>query len=223
MSVVGNYAYLATGDSGLQIINIFNPSEPILMGTYDTDGYASGVSVIGNYAYVADGNEGLQIINISNPSAPILMVTYDTIGYAYDVSVIGNYAYVADGSGGLSIIKVKMTDTDTDNDGISDVYEITLGFDPFDANSKPLDSDADGTPDALDEDDDNDGISDRDEAAALGFNPRNPSDGLADADGDGFSNALEFSLGTNLNSAKDKPVWAPVMMGGIVMFIPGKV
>jgi Ca2+-binding RTX toxin-like protein len=63
---VGNYAYVADGYSGLQIINISNPATPSLSGTYNTTGYANGVQVVGNYAYVADGDGGLEILNVSD-------------------------------------------------------------------------------------------------------------------------------------------------------------
>ncbi|OBQ39318.1 MAG: hypothetical protein AN485_06285 [Anabaena sp. MDT14b] len=97
MQVVGNYAYLADGYSGLQIINISNPAAPTLTGFYDTLGVANAVKVVGNYAYVADVTNGLQIINISNPSAPTLAGSYYTSNVAWEVQVVGSYAYVAAG------------------------------------------------------------------------------------------------------------------------------
>ncbi len=112
-------------------------------------------------------------------------------------------------------------DTDDDGDGYSDALEISEGSDPLDANSKPLDTDDDGTPNSTDTDDDNDGISDIDEVT-LGFNPLDASDGLADSDGDGFSNAMEFSIGTNMNDVNDKPIWTPILMGDIMIFVPAK-
>ncbi|MDB9492846.1 hypothetical protein PN478_20305, partial [Dolichospermum circinale CS-534/05] len=102
--VVGNYAYVADGTSGLQIINISNPNSPTLAATLDTPGGASNIQVVGNYAYVADGTSGLQIINISNPNSPTLADTYDTDGIAYGLDVVGNYVYVADAGSGLQII-----------------------------------------------------------------------------------------------------------------------
>ncbi|MDB9451743.1 DUF4347 domain-containing protein [Dolichospermum circinale] len=72
VQVVGNYAYVADYYSGLQIIDISNPTTPTLKGNYDTSGIADGVQVVGNYAYVADYNSGLQIIDISNPTTPTL-------------------------------------------------------------------------------------------------------------------------------------------------------
>ena len=105
MQIVGNYAYVADGYSGLQIINISNPTAPTLVGNYDTS-YAVGVQIVGNYAYVADYTSGLQIINISNPTAPTLVGNYDTSGWAWGVQIVGNYAYVADYWSGLQIINI---------------------------------------------------------------------------------------------------------------------
>jgi hypothetical protein len=42
---VGSYAYVADGYSGLEIIDISNPTTPILKGSYDTSGSAVGVQV----------------------------------------------------------------------------------------------------------------------------------------------------------------------------------
>ncbi|MFM6309973.1 MAG: hypothetical protein ACKPGB_17220, partial [Dolichospermum sp.] len=69
--VVGNYAYVTNdyglkfGNSGLQIIDISNPTTPTLNGNYDTSNSALGVQVVGNYAYVANDSSGLQIIDVS--------------------------------------------------------------------------------------------------------------------------------------------------------------
>ncbi|WP_409862721.1 cadherin domain-containing protein, partial [Microcystis sp.] len=105
VEVVGNYAYLADYDSGLQIIDISNPSNPIFKGNYDTDG-AWDVEVVGNYAYIADGSSGLQIINISNPTNPTFIGNYDNFSAVVDVQVVGNYAYLANGNSLLQIIDI---------------------------------------------------------------------------------------------------------------------
>jgi hypothetical protein len=46
------------------------------------------------------------------------------------------------------------------------------------------------------------------------------SDGQADFDNDGFSNAIEISVGSDIRNSTSKPIWAPVMMGDIITFIP---
>ncbi|MFN9177146.1 MAG: DUF4347 domain-containing protein, partial [Dolichospermum sp.] len=113
VQVVGNYAYVADSDSGLQIIDISNPSTPTLKGNYNTSGAAFGVQVVSNYAYVADVYSGLQMIDISNPTTPTLKGNYDTSGWAYGVQVVGNYAYVADYFSGLQIIDISNPTTPT--------------------------------------------------------------------------------------------------------------
>ncbi|MDB9535207.1 DUF4347 domain-containing protein [Dolichospermum planctonicum CS-1226] len=113
VQVVGNYAYVADSSSGLQIIDISNPTALTLKGNYDTSGSAYDVQIVGNYAYVADGASGLQIIDISNPTAPTLKGNYNTSGSANGVQVVGNYAYVADGASGLQIIDISNPTTPT--------------------------------------------------------------------------------------------------------------
>jgi hypothetical protein len=113
VQVVGNYAYVADFNSGLQIIDISNPTNPTRKGSYDTSGYAAGVQVVGNYAYVADSDSGLQIIDISNPTTPTRKGSYDTSGWAFGVQVVGNYAYVADYDSGLQIIDISNPTTPT--------------------------------------------------------------------------------------------------------------
>jgi hypothetical protein len=99
-------AYIADWSSGLQIVNISNPSAPTFVGSYGTPGNARDVEIVGNLAYIADDWSGLRIVNISNPSAPTLVGSYDTPGFAEDVEIVGNYAYIADGGGWLQIVNI---------------------------------------------------------------------------------------------------------------------
>ncbi len=49
----GNFAYIASGDYGLQILDIKNPSYPKFIGTYDAYGYVNHIEVIDNIAFVS--------------------------------------------------------------------------------------------------------------------------------------------------------------------------
>ena len=104
--VSGNYAYVADGNSGLQIIDVSNVTSPVRVGFYDTPGTAIDVAVLGSYAYVADWNSGLQVIDVSNVTNPVRVGFYNTPGDAFEVAVSGSYAYVADRYSGLQIIDV---------------------------------------------------------------------------------------------------------------------
>jgi hypothetical protein len=106
VDVAGNFAYVAAGAAGLQIVNVSNRAAPVVVAAFDTPGNANDVRVLGNFAYVADGGSGLQIINITNPLAPQFAGSVETPGVAWDVAVSNNRAFVADGDAGLAIIDV---------------------------------------------------------------------------------------------------------------------
>jgi hypothetical protein len=54
--VAGNYAYVAAGYSGLRVIDVSNPTEPIETGFYITPGIAHSVAISGRFACVGDQN-----------------------------------------------------------------------------------------------------------------------------------------------------------------------
>jgi len=110
VAVSGDYAYVADGSEGFQVIDISDPENPVKPaggneGACDTTGSAKDVAVSGNYAYVADVAAGLQVIDISRANAPLIARTCDTDGYANGVTISGNYAYVAHSSG-LQVIDI---------------------------------------------------------------------------------------------------------------------
>jgi hypothetical protein len=111
VAVSGTYAYIADGDSGLQVIDCSDPQNPEIVGTVDTPGHAWAVAVSGTEAYVADDNSGIQVIDIANPASPQIVGAVDTPGFAYFVALAGHYAYVADAASGLQVIDI----TDTEN------------------------------------------------------------------------------------------------------------
>ena len=103
------YAFVADRGSGLQIVDVSDPSQPKLVGGCDTPGDTFGVYVKGNYAYVTDGSVGgLRIIDISDPTNPVFTGWYDTPGTttARRLEVVDNLVYLPDGASGLQIIDV---------------------------------------------------------------------------------------------------------------------
>jgi hypothetical protein len=111
IKIIDNYAYVclnSTDDDGFRIINIKNPSAPILIGKI-TLRSPLALDIVGKYAYIANGGLGLNIIDISNPSLPVLTSSINSKSEdasAIDVEIQGNYAYVAFDEGGLEIIDI---------------------------------------------------------------------------------------------------------------------
>lgn len=133
--VVGNYAFVACGIGGMQVVDITDPTKPNA-GKDDRHGFdvpaggcSNGVYAVGNHVYVAAGNAGLQVLRIddffptitvgtaiifgigTNGSTGIIQLgVVDTPGCAMDLWINPNtserYVYVADEKGGLQIIDV---------------------------------------------------------------------------------------------------------------------
>ncbi|MEC4816878.1 MAG: DUF4347 domain-containing protein [Scytonema sp. PMC 1069.18] len=98
--VVGNFAYIAANEAGLQIVDI---SKGEIVNSIDTPGPAKDVVVVDNYAYIAGDAQGLQVINLQNGSTTNQAIEN---GVANDVAVVGNTLYVAAGGAGLQIFNI---------------------------------------------------------------------------------------------------------------------
>ena len=79
VAVADTLAYLADGDSGLQIVDFADPAHPAAVGSIDTPGYAIDVAVAGTESYVADGDGGLRIVDVRTPTSRLVRVL-DTHG-----------------------------------------------------------------------------------------------------------------------------------------------
>src|SRR3989339_1383571 len=93
VTVVDTLAFVATYYSGLRIVSIVNPANPVEIGFCDTPGAVNDIDVSGNYVYVADAI-GLSIIDFSNPILPVVIGFCPIQGFAFGVAVAENYAYV---------------------------------------------------------------------------------------------------------------------------------
>ncbi|MDQ3279905.1 MAG: Ig-like domain-containing protein, partial [Acidobacteriota bacterium] len=108
VDVSGNFAYVAAGAAGLQIVDVTNRVAPRIVGALDTPGNANDVRVVGTTAYVADGTSGVQMVDVSTPSSPTLRATFDTPGDALDLAIVDGRLYVADGAAGVQILTVSL-------------------------------------------------------------------------------------------------------------------
>jgi hypothetical protein len=96
--------YVAGATNGvLQIVDVTDPTSPLLMSTLTTGGAATDVKVLAGLAYVCDGYNGLEIYDLTEPTNPQLKGSLGNLGYCtnilLDVSANGVIAYVAEASG----------------------------------------------------------------------------------------------------------------------------
>ncbi|MDI6780863.1 MAG: cohesin domain-containing protein, partial [bacterium] len=106
-----NYAYMSCESGGMQIIDVSNPSLPVIAGGYDTAALCRDTYVAGNYAYAADGTGGLVILDVSDTAKPVLVSKIAIDGFCHDVAVSENYAYLAAAQSGLWIVDISKPQT----------------------------------------------------------------------------------------------------------------
>ena len=98
--VRGDLAYVTDRGAGLKIVDVSDPSAPVLLGSHDVTGSdkSYGVDVQGDVVYLANHLTGLQILDTSNPTKPRLLAAIDPAGFGSSVTVDGALAYLFAGS-----------------------------------------------------------------------------------------------------------------------------
>jgi len=118
--VAGPYAYVADGTSGVQVVDVSQPSRSQKVGEASTDGYAYDIQVLSNHLYVADGGAGVRIFDIATPTNPVQIGSFD-LGYGYGygygargIHVVPNWVYVAEGTNGIRILNTSIATSPAD-------------------------------------------------------------------------------------------------------------
>lgn len=88
-------AYVAAGTEGLLILNRTDPTQSVLLSTFDTPGFAATVWGPDGLAYVADGDAGVQIVDVTDPASPLQVTQLPTPNPALGVVSHDDLLYVA--------------------------------------------------------------------------------------------------------------------------------
>lgn len=104
IAVSGNYAYLADGPMGLQVIDL---EQNKIVGNINTTGSARDLVVVDDMVYLADGGSGVRAIDVSDPTNPTIIDSYDrSSGFVSGVAVDADgLIYIADWYYGLTILR----------------------------------------------------------------------------------------------------------------------
>lgn len=104
VAVSGDYAYVAAGASGLQVVGLSSDRlHPAVVGALSLTGNAFDVTLAGNTAYVV-GSTTLSAVDITNPQVPVLRGTFSS-GNCLGIAVRGTSAYM-NCANGLRIVNV---------------------------------------------------------------------------------------------------------------------
>ncbi len=214
-----NFLYVASGDSGITLINISKPSSPAILNAFGGI-VSSSILISDNYLYYVDYDNKLHVFDISIPKSPIEISSILTIEGRYaDIAISDNFLYLASQETGIQVLDVSDKNNikligKIDTPSIAQSIKISGNFayildEAFGLyvvsipGTNEKDSDNDSVIDFFDtfpQDPDETADTDNDE---LGNN----SD--TDDDNDGYSDTEEINKGTDPLNPKDFPVNLP--------------
>ncbi|MBC8525862.1 MAG: hypothetical protein H8D22_03165 [Candidatus Cloacimonetes bacterium] len=111
VKVVGNFAYIADRQAGLQVIDILDKENPKLLedAEFDIDyGHAQSVDAEGSYLAVSFGGGGIYLFDISESDNPVYLdrKSSDEVGYIYKCVFSNGELFLA--SRDMGVIKLKI-------------------------------------------------------------------------------------------------------------------
>lgn len=106
--IQGDYAYVTAFHEGLIVLDISDPANPSVAGSFYEVFQFGDVAVSGDLAFITTGTTGEQHLRLYDVSDLGNIHELDRIllpGNAWDLVAQGNYAYIADGFAGLQIVR----------------------------------------------------------------------------------------------------------------------
>ncbi|HFC00303.1 MAG TPA: choice-of-anchor B family protein [Phaeodactylibacter sp.] len=103
------------GFTSLQVIDISNPTEPVLLNDYNEIPYVHDIFVEDNIAYANCGGAGLFVVDFSDAASPTIlgsMTTYTQQGYNHSgwIDPSGEYYFMADETWDMDLKVVNIQD-----------------------------------------------------------------------------------------------------------------
>lgn len=113
VDVEGDYAYVADADfggTGLTIVDVSDPENPAIVGSYGAANQAFGLDVVTDgddvTVYLANGFSGLVVLDASDPAAITELGSLPIGSNAVDVAVLDDVAYLVSFGGGMLTLDV---------------------------------------------------------------------------------------------------------------------
>ncbi len=101
----GGRAFVASGTSGLHILDINDPADPMVLATltdWDSCRYASATAS-GDTVFVAAASQGLHVMDVTSPTEAITIGSFDTISNALHVLYAQNMIHTCASGDGLML------------------------------------------------------------------------------------------------------------------------
>jgi hypothetical protein len=106
IEIFNNTAYFVESVTGIELVNINDPVNPVRYSTFHSPGNCYSIKVADYLVYVADGNAGISVINVSNPVQPYFISTKYTETNVRFIDYSPNFLFTAEGSSGVEVLNV---------------------------------------------------------------------------------------------------------------------
>jgi len=88
------YAFVASREAGLHVVDTSDPAQPVRVATLDTADSVWDIALQGSLGFVAAGAEGLLVVDLADPLSPREVGRLEGIGRATGVVLDGSTAFV---------------------------------------------------------------------------------------------------------------------------------
>lgn len=106
VQIMGNYAYVASRQGGLNVVDITDHNNPVWISNFSTVGYATGVDALNDMVVIASNSGGAYLFDVTNPHEPKLLQRITSCGYANDARFYGNNIVVAGRDEGMLFYRI---------------------------------------------------------------------------------------------------------------------
>jgi hypothetical protein len=102
--VVGNTAYVQDLFSGIYVLDVTDPTAPVLLDQIEVGVQPRGIAVAGDHVCVISANSSVRVVDIGSVGSPQLLPDCLWEGTPFDIKAAGDVVYVADG--GLTALRL---------------------------------------------------------------------------------------------------------------------
>jgi len=107
INIKGEHAYVSNESTGFWIINISDPSDPIVEGIYNPYNAVLTSQVSGSYVFLGcQPHFGLQVVDLGNVSSPSWVTAIDIDSSVYAMKIHGDILYLLDQYWGLFLYDI---------------------------------------------------------------------------------------------------------------------
>ncbi len=98
--------YVANGRSGLLIVDVTNPLDPIILSSTAIVGICREVRVVGDKAFITSHHGGITVVDVKDPENPIVLNYISMPALSRGLQVVGDLVYVAQKEMGVTVVPV---------------------------------------------------------------------------------------------------------------------